>query len=84
MMTKKDAAICLCMIFLEPVNQLLPPSHRPEFDPTSSGKGVNGKELKKCKNRKTISEKKDRTPITKLKRGQHHLRKEEWQRHHKN
>jgi hypothetical protein len=42
MMTKTDATICLCMIFLDPVNQL-PPPHGPEFDFASSGKGANGK-----------------------------------------
>jgi hypothetical protein len=35
------AAIGLCMIFLDPVNQRPPPSHRPEFDPASSRKGAN-------------------------------------------
>jgi hypothetical protein len=34
------------VIFLDPVNQLLPPSHRPEFDPASFGKGANGKDIK--------------------------------------
>jgi hypothetical protein len=43
MMTKKDAAICLCVIFLDTVNQLPPPWHRPEFDPASFLKGANGK-----------------------------------------
>jgi hypothetical protein len=27
MMRKKDAAICLCMISLDPVNELPPPAH---------------------------------------------------------
>jgi hypothetical protein len=40
---KKYAAICLCMILLDPVNQLPPPSHRPEFEYSSPGKGANGK-----------------------------------------
>jgi hypothetical protein len=46
MMTKRDAALCLCMIFLDPVNELPPPSHRPEFDPASFRKGANGKDIK--------------------------------------
>jgi hypothetical protein len=43
---KKGLAICLCVIFLDPVNQLLPPSHRSEFDSASSRKGANGNDIK--------------------------------------
>jgi hypothetical protein len=46
MMTEKDAAICLCMIFLDPVNQLPPPSHRPVFNGAYFRKGANGKDIK--------------------------------------
>jgi hypothetical protein len=43
MMRKKDAAICLCMIFLDPVNELPLLAHGLEFDPACFGKGVNGR-----------------------------------------
>jgi hypothetical protein len=56
---EKCAVICLYVIFLDPVNQLPPPSHRPEFDPASFRKGGNGKYIKKRKMSKTISGKKD-------------------------
>jgi hypothetical protein len=39
--------------------------HRPELDSASSGKGADRKQRKKRKMGKTISEKKDRTAITK-------------------
>jgi hypothetical protein len=44
------------MIFLDPGNQLPPPSHRPKFDYASSRKGANGKNIKKRKIGKTISD----------------------------
>jgi hypothetical protein len=61
---KKDAAICLCTIFLDPVNEMPPPAHRLEFEPACFGKGVNGRYIKKQKMGKAISEKKDGTAIT--------------------
>jgi hypothetical protein len=62
---KKEAVICFCVIFLDPVNQRPPPSHRPEFDPASFGKGANGKDIKRERLAKRMSEKKDDTVITK-------------------
>jgi hypothetical protein len=61
----KDVPLCLCVIFLDTVNQLPPPSHRRKFDPASFWKGANGRYIKKRKMGKTNSEKKDDTAITK-------------------
>jgi hypothetical protein len=40
---QKSATIRFCMVFIGSGSQLPPPSRRPQFDPTSSGKAVNGK-----------------------------------------
>jgi hypothetical protein len=63
MMTKRDAAFCLCMIFLDPVTQLPSPPHGPELDAASSGKGANGKGSKSEKLAKP-SQKRRMTPLS--------------------
>jgi hypothetical protein len=75
MMTNKDAAICLCMIYLDPVNQLPPPSHRPEFDSASFRKGANGKDIKRERRAKSSQKGKMAPPSQSVKDEQNHVRK---------
>jgi hypothetical protein len=74
-MRKKDAAICLCVIFLDPVNELLFPAHGLEFDAASFRKGANGRYIKKRKMGKTMEERRMAQPTQKLKSEPNYVRK---------